>query len=81
MATTAGRTAMNQNRSDRPVTTDARADAEVDGPDSVRNCHPEGAATFDFDELAGSANCIHIRFGPNLYSLRKTRTGRLVLNK
>jgi hemin uptake protein HemP len=73
---------MNQKHSDRLETTNVRADEDVIEQASVRDCHPEGgAATLDFDELAGGANCIHIRFGPNLYSLRKTRTGRLVLNK
>lgn len=38
-------------------------------------------STYEFEKLAGAANCIHIRCGPNLYTLRKTRTGGLVLNK
>lgn len=36
---------------------------------------------FDYDELSGGSGIVHIRFGESVYSLRRTRTGRLVLNK
>jgi hemin uptake protein HemP len=72
---------MKPNRSIQPVPTDKGAQEQISGPDFARDCQAENAATFDFEKLAAGANCILIRFGSNLYSLRKTRTGRLVLNK
>ncbi|MEZ6132349.1 MAG: hemin uptake protein HemP [Planctomycetaceae bacterium] len=39
--------------------------------------HPE----FDFDQLAQGEDIIHIRCGEEVYQLRRTRAGRLLLNK
>jgi|GEM_PF-5947059 len=72
---------MKPNQSTPPVPIDKGAQELLAGLDLVGDCQAESAATFDFDKLAAGANCILIRFGSNLYSLRKTRTGRLVLNK
>ena len=72
---------MNQSRPDQPNAADHGSETSGEISDSASDSGSVVSLTFDFEELAGAANCIHIRFGLNLYTLRKTRTGRLVLNK
>jgi hemin uptake protein HemP len=77
---------MTQNHPDRPGSADDRTDDRTDEPGDVldaegQTASVDPASAYAFEDLAGAANCIQIRFGLNLYTLRKTRTGRLVLNK
>ncbi|MDA1230060.1 MAG: hemin uptake protein HemP [Planctomycetota bacterium] len=54
------------------------ADAVLN-PDDVHALND--SFSYDFEQLAGGAKCIVIRLGETMYTLRKTRTGKLVLNK
>ncbi len=64
------------------MTTEASDGREPEPPkqnSESRTCHqhPE----FNFDQLAQGEDIIRIRCGEEVYQLRSTRAGRLLLNK
>ena len=50
-------------------------------PDEVDKEVPAGIATYDFEELSKGSHCILIRLAAEVYTLRKTQSGKLILNK
>ena len=72
---------MSQSNPVREESNDEESDHRAGARNSGVDPESVNFSIYDFDELAGGANCVLIRFGMNLYTLRKTRTGRLVLNK
>lgn len=72
---------MTQDPPARPSTSADVPEPDAEVQDHQRGCQPVDPATYNFDDLAAGTSCIQIRFGQNLYTLRRTRTGRLVLNK
>lgn len=58
---------------------------ETEMPDEVTDALRErgspGFATYDFEILSRGAQCILIRIAGEIYTLRKTQSGKLILNK
>ncbi len=61
---------------------DDNADSPTPGSDN-RTAEHKGRSVplFDFEELFGNQSVVLIRLGDQVYELRRTRTGKLVLNK
>jgi hemin uptake protein HemP len=72
---------MTQDHPDHSTAADQGPEFGAELRDLERDCQSIDPATYNFEDLAAGTSCIQIRFGQNLYTLRRTRTGRLVLNK
>jgi len=72
---------MTQDRPDHAITGNENPGLGAEVRDQEHGGQSVEHATFEFEDLAAGTSCIQIRSGQNLYTLRKTRTGRLVLNK
>ena len=71
---------MTGKGSDRPSSSTSRktADSSADDASSQKLLSP---VALDFEELAQGQQCILIRLAGETYTLRKTQSGKLILNK
>ena len=71
---------MTGNRSDQSSSAHARKAADTMADETTQNKQP-CAVSLDFEELAQGQQCILIRLAGETYTLRKTQSGKLILNK
>ena len=71
---------MTGNRSDQSSFSHARKAEDTMGDETTQNKLP-CAVSLDFEELAQGQQCILIRLAGETYTLRKTQSGKLILNK
>ncbi len=65
----------NQNHSDKRPADNCRPDLASDTP------RANGPTMIDFDQISSGANSLLIRLGNEIYTLRRTQSGKLILNK
>jgi hemin uptake protein HemP len=71
---------MTGNRSDQSSAAHARKAADTMRDETTQNKLP-CIVSLDFEELAQGQHCILIRLAGETYTLRKTQSGKLILNK
>ena len=71
---------MTGNRSDQSSSPHTRKETDTMGDETTQNKLP-CAVSLDFEELAQGQQCILIRLAGETYTLRKTQSGKLILNK
>lgn len=71
---------MTGNRSDQSSAAHARKAADTMSDKTAQN-KLSCLASLDFEELAQGQQCILIRLAGETYTLRKTQSGKLILNK
>ena len=71
---------MTGKRSDQSLSSHARKSADSIGDDTTQN-KQSCLVSLDFEELAQGQHCILIRLAGETYTLRKTQSGKLILNK
>ena len=71
---------MTGNRSDQSSSSHARKATDAMGDETTQNKLP-CAVSLDFEEIAQGQQCILIRLAGETYTLRKTQSGKLILNK
>jgi len=71
---------MTGNRSDQSLSSHARKAADTMGDETTQS-KLSCVVSLDFEELAQGQQCILIRLAGETYTLRKTQSGKLILNK
>jgi len=69
---------MTNKGADRSQRTSRRTGVE---PDDIDKDVSAGIATYDFEALSQGSHYILIRLAGEVYTLRKTQSGKLLLNK
>ncbi len=65
----------NQNQSNKRPADNSRPELASDTSRS------NGPTMIDFDQISSGANSLLIRLGNEIYTLRRTQSGKLILNK
>lgn len=71
---------MTENKSDQSSSSRSRKAADTMSDETTNNKLP-CTVSLDFEELAQGHQCIQIRLAGETYTLRKTQSGKLILNK
>ena len=71
---------MTGNGSDQSSSSRIRKAADVNSDEIVQH-KLSSLVALDFEELAQGQQCILIRLAGETYTLRKTQSGKLILNK
>lgn len=71
---------MTGKRSDQSLSSHPRKAADANAEDSGQY-KLSGVISLDFEDLAQGHPCVLIRLAGETYTLRKTQSGKLILNK